>query len=271
MKKYAAILIISLFIVGAVGLVMAVVGPDPGTEESMRQQAEAESASSSSSSSGSSSGGGGGSSSSSGGGTGGAGSSGLSPMLTSENAKNVTCSNLTTVRERIRCRIRLAAANEINYLPEECRAMAGDERARCIEDYKKVQTCWSLRGTRDRVACVREKFGLLGNLSQEKISCDEKIDSEKTACLNNLRAKAYGIIKFRLYNLEERAESLMDKGLISEELAVNFITALELKKVEFNEATSLAARKKVLEDVKVLWEAFRQEAMKQIAEKEATA
>jgi len=41
--------------------------------------------------------------------------------------------------------------------------------------------------------------------------------------------------------------------------------------VEFNEATSLAARKKVLEDVKVLWEAFRQEAMKQIAEKEATA
>ena len=116
------------------------------------------------------------------------------------------------MRDRVRCRTRLAAENENDYLPEECRAMEGDDRGHCVEDYRKVRSCWDLRGTRDRVACVRQNLGAPEDLQKEKVSCDEKLDSEKDACLNNLKAKAYGVIKFRFYNLEERAERLKEMG-----------------------------------------------------------
>src|SRR3989344_8747679 len=138
------------------------------------------------------------------------------PMLISANPAGFMCSEEATMRDRVRCRTRLAAENENDYLPEECRAMEGDDRGHCVEDYRKVRSCWDLRGTRDRVACVRQNLGAPEDLQKEKVSCDEKLDSEKDACLNNLKAKAYGVIKFRFYNLEERAERLKEMDVKDE-------------------------------------------------------
>ena len=94
------------------------------------------------------------------------------------------------------------------------------------------------------------------NAENEKVICARLTFELKKQCFNSLKEKAYTIIKFRFYNLEERAEEYLEEGKVSEEDVVVFVDALEGKKVEFNDA-SLDRKKEIVLEVKTLWQDFK--------------
>ncbi len=71
------------------------------------------------------------------------------------------------------------------------------------------------------------------------------------------------MIKFRFYDLEERAEEMEELG-VSEELISEFVTNLEMKKQEFNNAKTKEERKQIILDVRKLWQDFIKDAKGQI-------
>ncbi len=164
------------------------------------------------------------------------------------------CSGLTSKKERIRCRIRLDKENEYNYLPEECRAQSGNERINCTKAYKSVEKCWEFEKDQRRFECARNEFALR-NIADERAEC-EALGDNKSACLRNFREKVDRAVKFRIYNLEEKAERLMGKGKANESELVDLVEQLEQKKLDYNKARTKEAKKIVLQDVRELWKAF---------------
>jgi len=72
-----------------------------------------------------------------------------------------------------------------------------------------------------------------------------------------LREKVFGFVKFRIYNLEEKVERLRDRGLVTEDQAIDFIQTLELKKQNFNNATSVDAKKAIVIEIQAEWQKLR--------------
>jgi len=64
-------------------------------------------------------------------------------------------------------------------------------------------------------------------------------------------------VKFRLYNLEEEAEELLEKGYLSFEDVRDFVVKMELKKSAFNAAQTKKERVKVLLDAREDWKELR--------------
>ena len=187
------------------------------------------------------------------------------PALDESKAK---CLGPSSVVERVKCRLRLTdeelaetepdGSTEIYFLPEECRPLGGEARGQCVSAYARVQACWRFEGE-TREECLRKRVGL-----PEKSSVrDEKIKCLGDACREELRQRVYSLVKFRLYSLEDKASKLLRKG-VSEDTVAQFISEMEQKKAEFNAATSLEARKKVLQGAARLWNDFKLEAYKQV-------
>jgi hypothetical protein len=180
-----------------------------------------------------------------------------SPPITTSTPTTIMqfkCSTLGTLQERIRCRIGLKEENELNYLPEECKPLLGRKRVDCIKLYSATNKCFDIKDEDGKLNCARSAVNIT-DVRQEAANCKIKLGNEKDACMNNLKAKAYGLIKFRFYNLEYRAQQLKDKG-VSEDLIVKFISDLELKKQSFNDAKSSAERKQMILDARQLWKDF---------------
>lgn len=164
------------------------------------------------------------------------------------------------MRARILCRMKLAPAgvareNEIRYLPELCRALEGAERDRCIALYKSFGPCWEAEGRDERIACARATLGLGENLRELAVACKEMEPAERDTCLTALRAKVHDLVVFRMYELEERAEELVEGGVAVETVA-DFSAKVEQRKIEFVKATDMAGRKKAVLDLRADWKDF---------------
>ena len=174
--------------------------------------------------------------------------------------KGLKCGHLSTVRERVDCRLKLERdelyeENELLYLPEECRALEGDEQDKCIENYQKTQRCWKFPVGDARINCVKENLKLK-TLKEEKESCKNKTGDERKICVNDYKKKAFDLVKFRFYDLEERAEELKEKEIADEEDVINLVSALEEKKAEFNNTSTIKEKKRIILEVRQLWKDF---------------
>ncbi len=165
------------------------------------------------------------------------------------------CGNKTDLRERVACRLNLtplAMAREldIQYLPEECRAMADSyEQTTCIERYRSYQPCWGFTGTAERVSCAKGILGLQENVADDIAACTSQ------ECLVDLQDRVYQLIKFRFYELEERSEELAERGANLDDVA-DFIVLIINKKSEFNSATTTEQRSQAIIDVRDGWHTF---------------
>lgn len=140
-------------------------------------------------------------------------------------------------------------------MPEECRTV---KTQACLTTYKAVQPCfYTSEKDAERAACAKQKLDL-DPIATEKGRC-----GANETCLENLRSKVFDLVKFRMYNLEYKAQELEHKG-VSEDLIVGFIAAAEQKKIEFNEAQTIVDKKSIVQDVIKLWEDFVSKAKQQV-------
>jgi len=178
------------------------------------------------------------------------------------------CGDLPTLRERVECRIELSEYElgkelELQYLPEECRTIINQGlQESCIQRYESVQQCWQNPVGPSRISCVKKQFNL-GDIKDEKATCLASNPSNKETCLNELEDKVFALVKFRVYDLEERAEELLEEGA-SEEAVINLVAKLEEKKLEFNDASTIEDKKNVIKAVRNIWQDFVNEIKDQI-------
>ncbi len=167
------------------------------------------------------------------------------------------CTDLTTIEDRVRCRIQLSEEDygDLRYMPEECLVMESTAQDACIERYMATQQCWDYPVGEERIGCVKEVLRL-GALGDEIAGCQTSLDSQ--ICFDTLNEKAFNLIKFRFYDLEERAETLLDQGY-DEDRVVALVVELEKKKQDFNDASTFSERRDIVLDVRDLWAGFVQD------------
>ena len=174
-----------------------------------------------------------------------------------EKIGEIKCANLKTIKERVSCRLGQEKEEQeeelqLYYLPEECAALSGASRGICIARYKSVQTCWKFPVGGERVSCVKRAIGL-DTIQEEKEKCNKLIGENKSVCVRDIKNKNYDLIKWRFYDLEERAEDFMMRGLVDKEYVINFIVKVEEKKIRFNKADTKEERKNIILDVRNDW------------------
>ncbi|TSC76302.1 MAG: hypothetical protein G01um101431_923 [Parcubacteria group bacterium Gr01-1014_31] len=181
------------------------------------------------------------------------------PSLTPVHIE-LLCSDLPALPERISCRLRLsetelARQQAILYLPEECRTL-GDTTAReqCVSRYRQLQACWEFPVGPKRIACVKKILGV-EDLTAAASACAQLPANEQDDCRVTLRTQVYALIKFRFYDLEERAEDLVERGAPVARVA-QFITAQEEAKQRFNLATTKTQRRAIILEVRAAWQTF---------------
>jgi hypothetical protein len=176
-----------------------------------------------------------------------------------------SCDAPSDIRERIRCRVRLPETHEarsLPYTPEECRRVGGAPRQQCLANYDATAFCFTHPADSAREACARGALGLrpLAEMLEE---CRARTLAARDDCLQGLRTRWFWVIKFRIYNLEYKAQELIERG-VSEDLAVDFIALLEQKKIDFTENLDFEPKKRVLREVAQAWAEFRSQAIAQI-------
>jgi hypothetical protein len=183
----------------------------------------------------------------------------------SATVNSLKCLDLNSTRDRVACRLgltRFDTANglQIAYLPEECnQADTGDEKDACVKLYSESQNCWHLDiGARN--SCLKEMFNITDIVAM-KNSCKTGADFNNT-CYTSLKKNVYGLVRLKIYELEERAKVMMDNGLITKDQATGITTQLEQDIVSFDNANNKIGRVKVLNDVKSQWAAFISEVRK---------
>ncbi|MDO8555786.1 MAG: hypothetical protein Q7R96_01260 [Nanoarchaeota archaeon] len=155
------------------------------------------------------------------------------------------CDDLATIYERISCRINLPETQEYNYLPEECRNIGGTTGDQCITRYKQLQSCFTTKDYDVQISCARKKLAwTTTTVKKEAAFC--KTAENFATCKQVLIEKTYNLIKFRIYILEQHINDLYKEGNITEQQATKIITTLEITKQQFNQATTIPAKKAVL-------------------------
>jgi hypothetical protein len=180
---------------------------------------------------------------------------------TQRPCSHLQCGNKASLRERISCRLNLAPAGivrelQIQYLPEECRALQNEAvKNACIARYKSYEPCWNIPAGEKRFACARNVLKLGPVISEEVKTCQGKTGVEQVACKNEVKDKVFSMIKFRFYDLEERAEKLAERGADLNAVA-DLETIIESKKQAFNSAQTKAERRQIILDVRQAWQEF---------------
>jgi hypothetical protein len=178
-----------------------------------------------------------------------------SPPAAPEPSRTFACFDHSTIEERVKCRLNLdegerAYELKVQFLPEECRALFGAQRDECIKVYDNVQRCWMFPEGASRVGCVRDSLDFT-SIASESTNCESA--TNKTECIDRLKKNVFSLIKFRIYDLEERAEELHREYPY---LVAKFVTDLEKKKQEFNDAATIAGKRQVILGVRELWKNF---------------
>lgn len=165
------------------------------------------------------------------------------------------CADFQTMRERIACRISISeeeAKTNLLFLPEECRTLNGSAYGQCIATYSVIQRCRHLSLDKDRDRCFFTQMYDLTNLSSLRSAC-----GDNSTCVDDLRAKVFTYVKFRIYNLEEKSEELWEKGILTKDETVSFIEKMEIKKQKFNNATSVDDKKAVIKEIQKDWQSLK--------------
>lgn len=173
-----------------------------------------------------------------------------------KKGEKMKCGGLMEIQERVRCRLQLRKEQREeyeNFLPEECKAhtdVAVQEE--CVEYYQAVQECWDFPNGPSRFNCARRALKL-GDILTEKANCNALDAGKRENCNEELREHGYAMIKFRLYNLEQEAEKLMEEGKLSQEEVVAFVVKMEEKKRWFNGAETNEERRNIIMDARNDW------------------
>lgn len=173
------------------------------------------------------------------------------------------------MRERVRCRLKLTPAGltrelQIEFLPEECREVpAGASRQDCIRYYRNYQPCWSKPVGDTRFACARDVLQIGPTVRAIAQACREKTGDDRVACVRGIQDKVFDLIKFRFYDLEQRAENLGERGANLDAVA-DFVTTVEGKKQAFSAATTTAEHRQIILDVRAAWREFLNRVRSQI-------
>lgn len=182
--------------------------------------------------------------------------------ITSQGCAHLQCGNKATLHDRIACRLDLAPEGavqefKIQYLPEECRALAAssDERSECIARYKSYAPCWNLPAGEGRFACARHVLKLGSSVADEATQCQRKVAPDRASCEQTLKEKVHYMIKFRFYDLEERAEDLARRGADLGAVA-DLETMIESKKQAFGIAETKDQFMQIILDVRSAWQSF---------------
>ncbi len=174
-----------------------------------------------------------------------------------ESGKELKCGGYMSLRDRIACRLGLRdeQRNEYeNFYPEECKSGAVNS-TECLETYQSVQKCWSFPNGESRINCVKREIKL-GDLSAGREACLGLQGTERASCFKGFNKKIYSLVKFRLYNLEEEAERLAERGLIDKNALTDFVVNMELKKQAFNNAKSKEERKMAILEARGEWKSL---------------
>ncbi len=178
-----------------------------------------------------------------------------------QRCATLQCGYKRTMRERIFCRLGLAPAGiarelELQYLPEECRAMKNRVAQKaCVAKYKLLKPCFEISGSEARTACARQALGLDTNAQADIALCAAKTGRKKTACQVGLREKMYSLTKFGLYDREDQAEDALMKGADINATA-DFVTLIETKKQQYNAMKTDKARDQIVREVDEAWKKF---------------
>ncbi|MBI4281660.1 hypothetical protein HY625_02425 [Candidatus Uhrbacteria bacterium] len=173
------------------------------------------------------------------------------------------CFTVPKLQQRIECRLGLseqdlAAEYAKQYLPEECRALPKKQQADCVTRYKALQPCWEKSVGDERTACAKEVLAFPENLVEARNVCKLiTVKKEKISCLTALQQKSYNLVKFRFYDLNERAEDfLKENPTVDGRPAMKFIVASELNKQRFNTARTKAQRLQIIRNERTAWQKF---------------
>ncbi|MDO8510754.1 MAG: hypothetical protein Q7S55_01165 [Nanoarchaeota archaeon] len=181
-----------------------------------------------------------------------------------QNGQKLKCGGYLDIADRVKCRLQLREeqADEYeNFFPEECKARNNSvDQEQCLKVYTAVQECWDFPNGPSRIACVRRQLKL-GEILTEKANCNALDAGKRENCNQELREKAYGLIKFRLYNLEEEAEELLEEGKLSEEEVTAFVVRMEESKLAFNKATTKEERRAIILQARKAWIELMKKAM----------
>lgn len=171
--------------------------------------------------------------------------------------ENLMCADMITLEDRVRCRLNLPEEvaqrqNQLRYLPEECKAIDDiSSKDDCIQRYKASSICWKDQPLGDkRFTCGRQIIGLKDSLQDDIQECRNKED--KSSCFQDLKEKVFIMHKFKFYDLEERAEELLEKGIDKTKIT-EFIIEMEKAKQEYNQDLTFSQRKLVILKIRNLW------------------
>ncbi len=184
------------------------------------------------------------------------------PPATKKACEKLQCGDEPNLRDRIACRLNLAPEGltrelEIQYLPEECRALKDkSEQNKCIALYRSYQPCWNVTAGEGRFSCARNVLKLGPVLSEEVKTCQGKTGQEQVACKEAVKEKVFLMIKFRLYDLEERAEELAEEGKADINDVADFVALVEQRKQAFDNAKTKEERREIILDVRAAWQEF---------------
>lgn len=184
------------------------------------------------------------------------------PPIDKKSCEKLQCGNKANLRDRIVCRLNLAPEGltrelEIQYLPEECRVIKNQgQQRKCVGLYKSYQPCWSVPAGERRFSCARNVLKLGPVLSEEVKTCQGKTGQEQAACKEEIKNRVFSMVKFRLYDLEERAEELAEKGKADVSDVADFVALVEQKKQAFDNAEVKGNRRQSILDVQAAWKEF---------------
>ena len=167
------------------------------------------------------------------------------PAFETNVEKKEECGGFNSMRERITCRLQLPeTSGPLPYTPEECRAEFGDEKQNCIKRYDLVQPCWDYNLDSERVGCARKLLNA-ENITGQLSFC------KTNDCRNYIAEKIFKIEKFKMYNLEEKAEYWLGKN---RSRIIDFNIFIESKKLDFNKAKNISEKKMMLREVQAEWQ-----------------
>ncbi|MEK6847336.1 MAG: hypothetical protein AABY16_04160 [Nanoarchaeota archaeon] len=130
-----------------------------------------------------------------------------------------TCENFNTVRERVSCRFQnsvVARAESATVIEEACRGHA--RQAACTALYRRSSECYDVSSPREKKRCFLEKSGININAGGTFRAAPDTQKREYVVLL--------------LYELQERIESMEERGALSADQAAHLVTKIvEIKKL----------------------------------------
>jgi hypothetical protein len=194
------------------------------------------------------------------------------PTEGGEPAALLFCSEGTRP-ERVRCRLNLDPTyiRSVQYIPEECRALGeanpwaqASVQSQCVKDYQFFQTCqWRLETDAEREACMRPKLNISEEVHTIVTQCREQPGTSRALCMQQVKEHVFLLTRFRMYNLEYKAEELTEAG-VNEDDVVAIVVKIQEAKIAFGRAASISEKKEVVRQLQRDWHDFVEDAKLQL-------